>query len=337
MGTDILGFIKFTIIGKGSKAFSSRFLTGLLGRLPALFRWPIYWVSAPFWIGSLIFLFYRIKNYIKRSGLNGFDLIFFIGLCLWLPYLIFKPNPDMMKYQYPAYPFFIIILSFLSSKMLTRVSVKSISSFVYIVLLLLLAGFTFIYYGAGDYITNLWEPVSSALGGNFLWRYYLPLLMFYLSVLVLFKASRREVFIIFVILSIFPINIALSLNQIKADYATAEIWRNYGEEGQKETIKYLSARLRPDDYFFSRRDIAYALENDVTPGFKNGEYIQEILKTDSLSKTVFALNKADPEYIVLDSLSFNLGYNRDVVKFLFSTYEQVKVYGDFCILKKRNK
>ncbi|MFH1767596.1 MAG: hypothetical protein ABH858_00360, partial [Candidatus Omnitrophota bacterium] len=110
--TDVLAFVKFTIINKSKYAFRLGFIKSILDGFFVVFRWPLYWVSAPFFTILILLLFQRIKSFFKQKKAVITDCIFLVAACVWFPYLFFKPNPDMMKYQYPAYPLFIIFISY---------------------------------------------------------------------------------------------------------------------------------------------------------------------------------------------------------------------------------
>jgi len=339
-GVDVLGFIKFTIIGKSKEAFSGRFLGGLMRNGLRTLVWPTYWVSAPLLLLSGLLVARRAYNFFKTKELELVDFILCVALSIWLPFQFIKPNPDMMKYQYPAYPLLIAAIAYCFAQAVSKLDNKNepflrgyLLSLV-IALPLFIAGFY--YYKLGDYLLILWEPITRHMGSRFLIYYYLPIVLALAALFLIFK-RRATVSRVILVLAFFivPINAGLLLNQARADYATVEIYRNYGEVGLRQTIEYLAQYVKPDSVVALRNDLAYHLLHRKNIKLKRSFDPKRMLAIkDGRSVALFLVN-APIEYIVFDKVSSLNNPSSHVVAVINTYFTLDKRIGDFYIFKRR--
>ncbi|MFA6636246.1 MAG: glycosyltransferase family 39 protein [Candidatus Omnitrophota bacterium] len=336
-GTDVLAFVEFTLIGKGSIAFSARNID-IIGRtLLTSFRWPVYWVSAPFFVLIAAFTAERIYRFIKDKKSGLIDMILSAALFIWIPYQFFKPSMDMMKYQYPAYPVFFIIVGYAISKLVGRAGRGNIffwgkASALFIPACMLLF---YHYFKLGDYLLALWRPMSSFLNGHFLVYYYFPVL---LAVILVLMASRKGAraantavtLVIFVVV----INSALLVNQAKADYITAEVYQNYGERGFKETVEYLKDRVRPETVVASRADIAYYLKKGGT-SFKDSTATTALMRISTVNDLRYAFSDPDLGYVILDQVISPVRFGQERMAILSEYFKLERQIGSFYIFRKK--
>jgi hypothetical protein len=229
-GTDVMAFIEFTILGKGKMAFSAGYLEAAGKTILAALRWPVYWVSAPFWVLALWSAGNSFKSFFQDKKLQPAAIMVFSAFFMWLPFLVFKPNIDMMKYQYPAYPLIIVVIGHMVSVTLGGSGKRKVfCSWVFYVAVTFVWGLLFYhYFRIGDYILALWRPMTSFMNGRFLQYYYLPILLFAgLVALASERKTRRGNVFFSIVLLTLAINSGLLINQAKADYITAEVYRNY--------------------------------------------------------------------------------------------------------------
>lgn len=337
---DALGFIKFTLINKSKKAFSQTYLkdsawevfrTGL--------RWHIYWVSAPFFIALFIFCVERVKNLIKARKPDHLDLLFAAALGIWVPFQFFKASIDMMKYQYPSYVVFIILISWLFANMLVRKEEKTGQSMFgaknLTILLVSFSGFAFYYFRIGDYLLAIWRPMHQHMNGHFLYYYYIPIV---LALVIVFIVSRKKVLweniTLALVLLIIPINVALGLNQAKAKYTTAEIWLNYGEVGLRDCIEYLSQRLKGTSITAVRFDIEYYLRERYHLNIYNITTDKLFLATDP--RVLFFLFSQVPfDVVVLDPISGVMQLNKEIFMLVDKFFVLEKRIGNFLVYRRR--
>ena len=248
-GTDLLGFIKFTIINKAHSAFGKQYLAGMLKNILATFRWPFLWVSITFFLSLLIFSAKRIWGACRTKRVEGIDLLLILGAVIWLPYQFFKPNMDMMKYQYPAYAFLIPCIAYLFAHTLKengigesagKIPTKKIALF-----FMLAVSLTVYYYSLGDSLLGLPTNTPNHLRGEFRIYYTAPILLCMLLILWSTPKDKWKAYATYAcILFTIPINAGLDLNQAKPHYNTAEIWLNYGESGLQEQPHTLQQKYR---------------------------------------------------------------------------------------------
>jgi hypothetical protein len=336
-GTDVMSFIHFTLLGKGRIAFSPRNMDIIRRTFLASFRWPVYWVSAPFFVLVAAICVKRAWDFIKKRKLSAADMILTASVFIWVPFQFFRPSMDMMKYQYPAYPFLFIVIGYAASKAVNMAGEKSIlffgraSACITVIWVLTL----YHYYRLGDYILALWRPMHSFLNGHFLVYYYLPLGV--ATALVFMAAGRGKkcanVFLALVFL-VMAINSALLINQAAADYITAEVYQNYGESGFRETVAYLKGRISPGMTVASRWDVAYYLRKEgASPeSFMDSMILMQAFPTGRLRGL---LTQRELTYVVLDQVFSPLRFGQERIAILSQYFVLEKKIGSFYVFRKK--
>ncbi|MEI8175840.1 MAG: hypothetical protein WCG78_03125, partial [Candidatus Omnitrophota bacterium] len=308
-GTDLLGFVKFTMINKSKLAFSRGYLNGIFDVAFYGSRWNIFWAGAPFFLAILGFLAARGRVFAATGKGERVDLIFVCAAAIWIPFQFFRPTIDMVKYQYPAYPLLIICIAWLFARIAGRrfgEERRVPGGMVMAALFGAVVVFTLHYYLIGDYLLALWAPLVRHLEGHFLFYYFLPIAAVCSVVAIASRGQRlRENLVIAMIIMAIPVNIGLDLNHAKADYATTEIWLNYGERGLRETAEYLRSQIKKSTIVSVRADIEYYLvyrynlpaRNIITP-----EKIFSLVD-QRMVRALFA--QVPIEYLVVDRISTN--------------------------------
>ncbi len=341
-GLDVFGFIKYTVVGKSRSAFGSGYLRGIFHVFFYGIRWHLYWVSAPFLAAVLMYLIQRGRAVLKEYPVEPADLLMISGVAIWVPFQFFRPNIDMMKYQYPAYPLFIAALSWLFARNSARrplegpslYNVRNMAAVTVTAILLYLH-----YYRTGDYLLALWQPMSKYLDSHFYLYYYLPLVLIGAAAVLLASSLRRAWANLYVslVLLVVPISAGLDINQAKAGYATAEIWLNYGEAGLRPTIEYLKDRITPGSVTMMRQDLEQYMRYRC--GLKLGDNIlpHTLFLTDNDALVRFILSQAPIEYLVLDEVSTRKTFNNSVVPLIAANFTLEKNFGDFYIFHRKAK
>jgi hypothetical protein len=231
---------------------------------------------------------WRAHQTFCSKRLEMIDLLLLCGWAMWLPFQFIRPNMDMVKYYYPAYLVFIILLPFffavfVKKKISIEGCLKSTRFLFWILISILLA--CFYYYQMGDYL------LVSTTGALFFKFFHLLKIVYFkyslyylwpflLACFVVFACSRRgSRFLHLFLCSMFcivPINIGLDWNQAKADYRTVEIWNSYGEKGVRETARYVSQFLEDGAVISVRGDIEYYLVH------KHGIRLSDNVRPDEL-------------------------------------------------------
>lgn len=214
-GLDALAFVRYTLINKGKiYLYSPVVRRYLLEFFFTGFRWHIYWVSAPFFAILLIFLIMRVKNFLREKKAALIDFIFIIACAIWFPFQFFKPRVDMMKYHYPAYPLFIIVITWLfvyALKILLAAGFKLSSgknkSLIFCVFFFILVGH---YYRLGDYLLPLSELTSLDMRWEFLASYFLPMVCAVVCIMILVRNILRKSICVVVLALLFYQLIRLS-------------------------------------------------------------------------------------------------------------------------------
>jgi len=334
--TEVLAFVKFTIANKSKLAFSPGYIKGVLKGFLMPWRWPIYWVSAPFFVVVIMILIHRIRRLLREKRATCIDCFLTVALCIWLPYLFFKPNPDTMKYQYPSYPIFIMVISYYCAKLIQKrekLKYPSRLNGKFTLLFTLLGGILlFHYYNLGDYILVLWQPLSKHLNSHFFIYYYLPILMFLSLILVVSPRSKvwGNSLLGFTFL-IFPINGGLLINQAKANYSTTEIYLNYGESGLRETVEYLANHITPNSTIAVRGDLSYHLVYRKNVKIKENVNPILVLNNPILAEKLITVSPI--EYLVLDKVTGLAVRDKRALSFLSKYFICVKKLGTFYIFR----
>jgi len=339
-GVDLLGFVKFTIIGKSKEAFSGRHLSTIIKAGIRALVWPIYWASAPLMLLMGLILGSRFYKILKLEKPKPIDFILSAAFFIWLPFQFIKPNPDMMKYQYPSYPLFITAIACYFAQAVrvargegTRLIKNRLSAPLILISMFALGAY---YYNLGDYILVLWYGISQYMNSHFLIYYYLPIIIAVAACFFLMKKIPN--FTKAVLLSVFfviPINSGLLMNQAKADYATFEIYRSYGEAGLRDTIEYLSKCIRPGSTTALRNDLSYYMTHKKGIKTKHNFDPKRILAVKNPKTIAIFLARAPMEYIVFDKVSSSNEISNYVLSAIGQYFTLEKQIGDFYIFKRR--
>lgn len=336
-GIDVLAFVKSTIIGKGRLAIIQFSQKNTSRWILKTFYWPTYWVGAPFFIALVIIFVRRIITFFKTKAVAPLDLIFIVGLCIWWPFQFIKPNVDMMKYQYPAYPLFIIVISFYVARVLGKEALIGNKYKHALATVILLSAAAFYYYLLGDYILRLGYFAVKKIDVLFLIRYYTPILVVAATALAFFRhrglAWKRG--LLSIIFFIIPINAGLLLNQARADYTTVEVYLNYGESGLRETVEFLARRVRDGSVIAVRNDIIFYLRHRhgirVKSNYDPKRFPMDVELDERLADF---LTKAPIEYMVFDKVSTVSLRGKAMAQAVKDNYILLKKIGTFYIFKK---
>lgn len=334
-GTDVFAFIKFTVARKSPKILTMKFFANQLKMFWVIWKWPFYWVSAPFFILLFISMARRKLNYFLLKSLESVDFLCIASALMFLPFIFVKPSIDMMKYQYPCYPLFIAVMAHVIVKdfyapvrfrdMKDNILLKLAAVFLFLII-----GLSIWYFTMGDYIFNLWKPVSQ----KFLFMYYVPIIIMPLAMILIFNEfSIYRNMILSLFMMVFPISIALNLNQT-ASYTTAECWLNYGEAGLKDTVLYLREHVDPKRTVVVRKDIEYYLNYRYKMGLRYWE-TSSTLKMIDMKNFMDFLNKENIQYFVVDKVSAIQRLHPDIFKVVSMYFVQEAKFGDFLILRSR--
>ncbi|HTY44718.1 MAG TPA: glycosyltransferase family 39 protein [Patescibacteria group bacterium] len=339
-GIDVWGFIKYTMVGKSQSAFSYRYLKGIWGVFSWGSRWHIYWVSAPFFAALGAFFLQRLRVFLRKEPLEPIDAVFLVAAAIWVPFQFFRPNVDMMKYQYPCYPLFIIVIAWNAVRQIRQNASAAAASIFCLRNLLIFAGLcavlTFHYYMLGDYLLPLWDSLTKHLHGHFNLYYYLPVVA---VCAIAMTASRRGLRwangIIACTLCILPIHAGLCLNQAKANYDTAEIYLNYGESGLAETIAYLGGRVKPGSTIAVREDLEYHLTKRCGIAIAGNILPYTLFHVSDRNVMQMIFSRAPIDYLVLDRISTGRMLNNDPFILLGQYFLLERKIGDFYVFRRK--
>jgi len=333
-GTDIMAFIKFTAQRKSKKVMSIGFFMNQSRYFFMIWKWPIYWASAPFFILVFMSLAARARDFVREKILRPVDLIGISSMVMFAPFIFVKPSVDMMKYQYPDYPLFIFMIAWLVVPMLRQVPRNAenkiaVPAVIYAAAVVFAAG-TLWYYKLGDYITGLWMQLPP----GFYLKYYSPILLAVgLSLLLKRHLGWYRAVALGLLVSIYPVNAGLNINQTR-DYTTAECWMNYGEQGLKDTAAYLREHADKRWVIAARKDIEYYLNYRFRMGLKNTEPTYVFLTRTSEDLEKF-FQTTPIQYFVFDRISSIQRANPDVMKILGKYFLVEKRFGDFVVLRSK--
>ena len=339
-GTDVLGFIKYTIIGKSKRAFSRSYLSDISNMVFYGSRWNIYWASVPFFVSLAAVFVRRAGSFITDRRLNSTDLIFICAITAWVPFQFFRPTIDMVKYQYPTYPLFIAVIACVSVGAIRARARKLNGRYICgndaVLLFALTAVLTFHYYAIGDYLLVLWKPLTRHLNSHFLTYYYLPLAIIAVTVVVVSKRAViwNNLFLSAVIF-IVPVNLGLDLNHAKAKYATFEIWLNYGEAGLRDTAEYLKANVKNGGIVAVRYDLEYYLIHRYGLNVKNAVCPEKLFRTTDNVVVNRLFSEIPIQYFVVDHVSATASLNPDLPQLIERYFIFDRQIGDFYIYRRR--
>jgi len=331
-GTDIMGFIKFTAARKSKKVLTIGFFLKQFRYFFVTWKWPWYWVSAPFFILVFVGLYNRIRLFLSSRRLKEIDFMAISSVCMFMPFIFVKPSIDMMKYQYPTYPLFIVLIAWLMIGNVSKNDRPAEISFPKLTYLFaaFIACWGIWYYRIGDYILILWKELPV----GFLLLYYMPILIAACMFYALFRKWRLDRVVLGVLfMLIFPISIGLNLNQIR-DYTTAECWLNYGEEGLRDTTLYLREHIDPSQTVSVRKDIEYYLNFRYGLNVKNIQPTP-IFRMRNPNEIIDFFEKTPIQYFVFEKVSSVQRGHKDILKILNKYFFVEKRFGDFIVLRSK--
>lgn len=309
-GIDVLVFLKYTLMKKTSRALDPEFLRRVFNGLERIFRWPLYWMSAPFFILLLVTGLRRVVLFFQTRRTGPEDALWAIALVVWVPYLLFKGSIDMMKYQHPIYPLFMASIlcgcvAVFRSRAEDLAAALRDAWWIVPALTAAAALVLWTYVRAGDYILFQWDHPDAPRYKNFLNMYYRPLAAAFGAAIILWVLGRLKLvegIIAASLLFCLPVNAALNLNQT-GEYTTSESWMNYGESGLTDTVEYLAQIARPGSSVAIRDDIRYYL--DIRHGMKDlkPRRLRDILTVRDLPLLNNFLMSGALEIAVMDRVS----------------------------------
>jgi len=344
-GVDLMAFVEYTLIKKTRRAFNLDYLGRVANRFDMIMRWPTYWASVPFYLLLVTSILWRISCFIRTRSLNAVDVCWVMGWCVWFPYLWVKPSMDMMKYQYPIYPAFLILMIYFVASLITerqeqiQTFLKSNRWFLPSCVMFIL-GMTFYYYKLGDYIYILWDKSYMERWRNFLNGYYRPLFAGLIVCLVPWifrKYKLKESIAILSIIMMIPIHLGLSWNQT-ASYTTGVSWMNYGESGHRETAQYIVNHMTPNSVVMMRKDIQYYVEDYYGVRIPKQLEYRQLFLTRQLKGLEILFRARKPDIVVIDPIAM-LGLKPELIgpaMNLFVRYFYLdKQFGTFKIYRPR--
>jgi 4-amino-4-deoxy-L-arabinose transferase-like glycosyltransferase len=346
-GTDVMAFLKYTLLKKTSRALNPEFLKRVFAGLEHIIRWPLYWMSAPFFVLLTLTFFRRIIQFFQTGRTRPEDALFVIAWVVWVPYLLVKGSIDMMKYQHPIYPLFMaaILCGCVAAIRPRAEDLAAALRDAWWILPLIAAvilGLTFYYANIGDYLKFMWDQPYNPRFKNFLNLYYRPLAVGAGAAVVLWVLGRLKLIegiVAASLLFVFPVNAALNLNQT-AEYTTAESWMNYGESGLKDTVEYLALIVRPGSTVAVRDDILYYLEMRKNIKGLKAPRLRDLLISRNLPELNQYFASGILEVVVVDRISL-LGLtpqNSAPGTTLFSArYYLDRQIGDFKVYRPRKR
>ncbi len=316
----------------------------MISEIPLNLRWPFLWVSPVFFILLSGCLLQRFLVFFKRRKLELIDFCFLSAATVWVPYFFIRPSMDMMKYQHPVYPLFIVGIVgclagfFKPAETAFRRCLQEKSGLL-VFFIILWASLCSYYYKLGDSILFLAYSVNDARSLRHYQLYFLPVVLAFAGVLI-FSLYRRRIsvigFVLVCFLFIFSTNSALDLRQT-GSYTTAESWLNYGESGLKETAAYLSTRLSPQARTVLRKDLLYYLKSAHGVVMLNNRDPMYIFRGREFTWTVLDfMGGNSPEVVVLDSVSMAISAAqfKNFGDKIFSRYRVEKKMGNFIVLRR---
>jgi hypothetical protein len=347
-------------ISQGSARYSSVispvFLQKVLHSLPVIARWPIYWLSAPLLAFLVMSFAARLIAYLRTWKTQTTDALWIAGLAVWIPFFLFKPSIDMMKYQFPVYPILLIaaIHGAAASAAAACSPNNSFGVFFSTFRGRILAGFILLtafavfahYLGLGDYILLLFQRGDRPLWISFVPRYHIPWITLAAAVLIastLIKKNRLAICLWSLLGIALPIQLALDWNQAKARYTTVESWMNYGEKGLKDSVDHLIRHgVRPLSIGCWRKDIQYYLERRHGIPASRVIYPDELYRTPEtqLPELERFLRSGALEWIVTDPISLLKMSDARMARInaIIGRYYQISsVFGGFTIYRHRTQ
>ncbi len=314
-GTDVMVFLKYTLFKKTPRAVNAEFLGRVFANMDRILRWPVYWMSVPFFVLMSVTALRRFVEFLQVRKTRPEDMLWMTAFAVWIPYLLVKGSIDMMKYQHPVYPLFIAAI-LCGCVAVFRSRAEDIAAALrdawWIVPLLaaVTAAVLWYYFRVGDYLLLQWDQPYAPRYKIFLNAYYRPLAAAAGAAVIFWVAGRLkflEALLAASLLFCFPVNAALNLNQT-GEYTTAESWMNYGESGHLETVKYLAAIARPGTAVAMRNDLQYYLERREKIGGLRFMMLRDILIAKDLPMLDQFFASGALDIAVVDRLSL-LGLN----------------------------
>ncbi|MDP8219657.1 MAG: glycosyltransferase family 39 protein [Candidatus Theseobacter exili] len=356
-GVPVMAFVEHGLANKGTGVARS-FISNpgaFISSAFSGFTWPMVWASASFFVLLFLSFFSRVSSVIKKWHVEKQDLLWILGIIIWTVYQLYRPTPDMMKYQYPAYPLFIICISIYlvnllntpaeiilskhaSGKKAKRVRVvreatimgidivlkKSILIYSAIILCITLTYYIWI----GDPLLNLYESPY-----GFLFAYLAPLFLCVFFIKAFAPKIRMSLLVAYIcILFMVAQNTALNFLQIR-NYTTCESWLNYGERGLSKVVHYLKDKIKPGDIVYSRKDINYYLRDVYDLPAKNFFNTKNLIPALKKDRNYFhkLIKRENIRFIVIDPF----GAPKAIQEIISPYFELVEVFGKFPVYENK--
>lgn len=341
--TDILIFLKQQYVWRVRRLDNWVFYKRVLQSIVSIARWPLLWMTAPFFIVLVFAMLLRIGRFFRSWKLEVADYLWITATVIWVPYLLVKPSVDMMKYQHPIYPLYIAFIGFafagaLKPHMKWLEEKPQILTIFWVLTGLISLGLTLHYMKMGDYILYIWENMNGWRWKALNKQYFAPIGAVLAAVLIVSLFRRQWFKVLFFIgcfWTIIPISLALNHHQAAAKYTTAESWLNYGEEGMKEALQYLSENIKPNTVNSLRKDFYYYMRYRYQiPGYKHFA-VEDVFKLRGAQNIIaFMQSGQAPEYVLLDRTFWVHPPPGDMEKVFMRLYRKEKEIGSFLIFKK---
>lgn len=336
-----------------SSVMSLEFIKKVFRSLPTIARWPIYWLSAPLIMFVVISFIARAAAMLRTGRARIEDALWAAGLAVWVPFLLFKPSIDMMKYQFPVYPI-LLIASIYGAALMLDTHRQTVARFLssshgrISMVALVSAGAVLLwhYLQLGDYVLLLFHRSDRPEWGSFISKYHAPWALVIAALLTAgwrWRQGRLTLCLWGLLVTALPIQAALDWHQARAAYTTVESWMNYGEKGLMDVVNRLvSSGLQPGTIGCWRKDVQYYLEH------RHGIPTLKVIYPDELYRTPDQqipeldkfLRSGAAEWIVTDrvSLLHIPDKTRLKVSAIISQYYKVTdVFGEFTIYRHRSK
>ena len=345
-GVDTMIFIKQQYSFRYSKMAQRLLSMDWVKMIRSGINGPVYWMSPAFFILLAACLFRRLRCLWGAAEIELSDVCLLVGLTVWLPYQLIRPSYDMMKYQHPVYPIFIIGIVCGVVALLRPAEVRLRQWFdgkngALFGVIFLAALLCFYYYSLGDSVRWVSYQADRKLWTHFRNLYWLPIFGL-LGVVAAVSIGRKrfltELFALSCMVLIFSANIALDLQQT-APYTTVESWLNYGQSGLRETADYLSSRISADTPCSLRKDIAYYLKLDHGIDLSNNRNPSYLLRDQPLHEALRDYQLGiQPVYVVLDPVVMASNARlQAMAQVVFQQHILEKKIGSFMIIRLKNK
>lgn len=340
-GIDPWIFIRQQYGWRYSRIGKLEMLLRVLPRTAEIARWPLLWVSPPFWALLGAFFVKRLADFVRERRTELLDAAWLVALAVWIPYFFIKPSIDMMKYQHPSYPLLMLVLAAGCGRLFRRDVFVEGARRAAPAALVLAAVLTAYHHRLGDYLLDAIHVWSWAPWRTKMIACVAPAALAAAAApfLPVFRKDRgRAAVALALLFSIFPAEIALAWHQT-APYTTAESWLNYGEKGLRETAAYLAPKLQGSTPTAVRKDVLYYLARDYGITLEKNRRLSFLFREAGKKPAIAALEfeKLDPpSYVTMDLVSMMTNpMLAQYAKRLPLNFVPEKKIGDFTVLRHK--